>query len=952
MQYPTSVTHPGELNALSVYYQNVRGINTKVNEIYNNSAACNNDVIVFTETWLSDSVLNSEIFSINFVAFRCDRRFDLVGATRGGGVVLALRRNLSVVRVDTSMFDYLIYVDMVGVKVIINEIIFYIFAIYIPPNATVQMYESLFETFLSLPYFLSNKVLLIGDFNIPDFICHLNASASTGKINLINNFMNFANLDQINSIKNAYGRLLDLALTNNLNGFTERAIDVLTAEDNHHPAIVLSLEIRLASKNNRQKNNLNFYNFKRTNLVNLYQNLSYINWNTITECTDVNTACERFYEIIYNTLDIHVPKTQKRNKTYPPWFTGQIIQNIKLKYKWWKKYKKTNNPLDLETFKNMRRDTKNDIKDSYKIYCSRIENGIKSDPKKFWRFINDKKSNHTLPTTMSYDDTVIQEPQIIADSFASFFQSSYVASSQKGNNDNDLYPSQSPVDINKIPEQVVTTALKQLKPKATVGADRIPAFVLKDCAIVFACPLTFLFNLSLQTSTFPDLWKTSRITPVFKKGDSSNILNYRPISIINNFSKVFEIILHEYLYNSISIHISARQHGFMKGRSTVSNLFYLTQDLAESLDAGEQTDVIYTDCSKAFDRLDHGILLDKLTTFGLSQKLLLFFMSYLTNRVQFVQCHGHNSKEFIATSGVPQGSHLGPLLFIIFLNDLVSILDVDVLIYADDVKLYLRIGDDRDCRRLQDNFERMNEWCERNKLLLNVSKCSIVTFTRRVQPIMYDYSINGEMLKRCDSVCDLGVVLDSKLSFRDHISKIGGECFKLLGFIIRNAGDFTSCDTLKLLFNSFVRSRLEYSSVIWCPFYQTHIDSLEKIQRRFLKYTSFKLDGFYPEIGYPHDNLLTRFSMESLETRRTRSQIVFLHNILSGRIDAGNALQLLHFQVPRPTSRNHRTFALPTPRTNALKFSPLHQICDKYNKIQDQLDIHTCTVASIKRLVL
>lgn len=939
----------GTLN-LSVYYQNVRGVSTKINEIFNAVASCNYDVIAFTETWMNSSIVESELFPPNFLPFRSDRKFEALEVSKGGGVCLAFRGDMSVVKLDTSLFDVLVSVDIVGVKLLFNNINIYFFALYIPPKATVETYESLYELFSSLPYIINNKVFIIGDFNISEFSNSLgNVQAASGRALSMNHFMNFLNIKQINFIKNTQDRLLDLALTN-IDGQTERAVDILTAEDDYHPALVINLCISFESKNNRQKNNLVFYNFKKANLVNLYLNFLNINWNFLDECNDVNTACEKFYKIIYEVLDIHVPKTKKRTRIYPPWFSSQIIKDIKKKYKCWKNFKKTKKPTELQKFKDLRKQIKTDLENSFKLYCLNIESDIKNDPKKFWRFINDKKNSHTLPNTMFYNSKISDSPSSITNDFSSFFESSFVRSSQKSTAETDLFPTQCPLDLRKFTEQEVFNILKKLKPKSIVGPDKIPSFLIKDCAMIFSRPLMILFNLSIGTSTFPEQWKISRIIPVFKKGDKSCITNYRPISIINNFSKVFEMILHEYLYSIFSRYISPHQHGFMKGRSTVSNLFCLTQELAEIIDTGEQIDVIYTDCSKAFDKLDHGILLNKISVLGSSNTLLSFFESYLTNRKQFVQCHGTNSREFVATSGVPQGSHLGPLFFNIFLNDLVHILDVKYLLYADDVKIYLRINSQDDCTSLQANLVKMNEWCKKNKLLLNISKCCVVSFTKRLKPIHFNYNIDDQSLARKDSMRDLGVLFDSKLSFREHINQLTSNCFRLLGFIFRNTGDFSKEHTFKILFNSLVRSRLEYSATVWSPFYQLHIESLEKIQRRFLKYLSFKLDGSYPEIGYPTENLLSRFSMESLEARRTKSQVIFLRNLLYGNIDCTEILQELRFQVPRPTSRSFNTFALRTPRTNVLKFSPLFQACEKYHQVQNLLDIFECSVASIKRL--
>jgi Reverse transcriptase (RNA-dependent DNA polymerase). len=272
----------------------------------------------------------------------------------------------------------------------------------------------------------------------------------------------------------------------------------------------------------------------------------------------------------------------------------------------------------------------------------------------------------------------------------------------------------------------------------------------------------------------------------------------------------------------------------MEGRSTVTNLVCITQFISEAIDRGSQVDVVYTDFSKAFDRLDHGLLMDKLSAFGLSSDFLELMKSYFTGRTQFVQISGVKSTEFAQTSGVPQGSILGPLLFTLFINDITSQLNVRYLLYADDIKIFSQIDNVFDAINLQRNLDFINSWCIANRLPLNSTKCNVMTFSRRCDQIQYEYSLNGFALQRPDLVKDLGVYFDPKLSFVKHIEIVVMNAYKSLGFIVRNMCNFMKIDTFCLLFNTFVRSKLEYASVVWTPIYATHIISIEKIQRRIL----------------------------------------------------------------------------------------------------------------------
>lgn len=402
-----------------------------------------------------------------------------------------------------------------------------------------------------------------------------------------------------------------------------------------------------------------------------------------------------------------------------------------------------------------------------------------------------------------------------------------------------------------------------------------------------------------------------------------------------------------YLYHNSSKYISVHQHGFIKARSTTTNLVCFSQFVAEALDGHLQADVIYTDFSKAFDKLDHNILLNKLNRFGISDALIDLFKSYLHNRVQYVAYNGFKSSAYNATSGVPQGSVLGPLFFILFINDITDVIDVNILLYADDLKLYTTIHSSIDCIRLQNNLDVLNNWCRSNGLPLNIAKCNVLSFTLKSVPIIYDYGLEGVSLSRPDTFNDLGVTFDSKLSFIPHIHKMCLNASKTYGFISRNNRDFCY-NTLKLLFYSFIRSRLEYAAVVWTPYYMRHTNYIENVQRKFLKLLSFKLDGVFPSRGVCHSDLLEKHDISSLQTRRDLHALVFLFKIVNNLLDSAEILGSLNFVVPRVSARTSHTFYLPTARTNIKKRSPLYNMCVLYNSRCINFDLFGGSITALK----
>lgn len=933
---------------ICAYYQNVRGLNTKTHDFWNNIVSSDYPVICCTETWLQPSILTSEIICDSYSAIRADRRISELNCKRGGGVLLAVHNKYAMTEIDLKYIRRDIpAVDIVGATLKINSFSFVILVLYIPPNVNIAVYNQLFELLETSDDISNADVYIIGDFNIPEYNYQTDYIHSDKVLSLAA-FCNFFGLSQQNKVPNNNGRFLDLLLCNRTCGVA-KAHDVLLPEDSHHPALCFDISIVTNKENTIPLNSKATYDFRKANFFLLYQQLSLVDWSFLDICTDCDEACNQFYILLNNIFDMCVPKKISRPSKYPPWFSRDIILDIKTKAKSWREYKRTSDIDAYNHFKYLRSKIKKDISISYKQFLNNIQNDISHDTKKFWSYVKGKKGGSSLPDTLTYENTDFQQPSEIANAFALFFESGFSVSNKSipdGNDDN----INNTFSLEYISEKDVFNVLKKFKPKFTAGPDNIPAFIIRDCAMVFAYPLMKIFNLSLQSNTFPDNWKIARVCPVLKKGDRKNITNYRPITILCNFSKAFEMILHETIYINTLRQISDYQHGFIRGRSTTTNLFCITQYISEILDSGSQVDVIYTDFSKAFDRLDHGILLCKLMRFGLSIKLLNLIESYLHNRRQYVEYRGFRSREFSATSGVPQGSILGPLLFVIFINDIIDVIDVNCLLYADDMKIYCNINSIADSSNLQKNLNSVHNWCIANNLPLNVQKCNIVSFSKKKEPMLYNYTLDNVSLNRVTEFKDLGITFDTKLSFKQHIDDIVLACYRSLGFVIRNSCKFNDINILFLLFNSFVLPKLEYASVVWNPGYQVHVHSIENIQRKFLKYVSFRLDGVYPPIGIPHQELLSRYNVLSLNDRRVMHSLIFLFKIVHNKLDCPTILDQLHFNIPTVATRHSNTFYLPTPRTNLLLFSPLFNMCSNYHRIQDTCDIFFCNISSIKKL--
>ena len=819
---------------------------------------------------------------------------------------------------------------------------------YIPPSIAKAYYEQFIEA-LSLQNCIQGKnVLILGDFNAPN----IDFNQNDFKCILLRKFSSLLGLRQLNAVRNISGRTLDLVFSNIECGIMEDEL-AISRVDNYHPPLRVTVVGRIEQKKQFGvcRDESRSFNFRKANFPQLYSKILNTDWSSIYNCSNIDEACEKFYNVLHNIFKETVPYKMSRNRRYPTWYTREIIDLIKEKEKAYKKYRTHGTDHFHDIFKNIRRTLKNLIDTAFKNYIKITEENISRDSSEFWSFIQAKKGFSRVPGVLRDGSTEYSKPQDIVNAFSDFFEGVFIDSKSDSMHECDITSNQT-INIQKIKESDIIGASKKLKNKPTAGTDQVPSFVVKDCIGAFVAPLCFLFNLSISSGIFPTCWKTARVTPIFKKGDRCDLHDYRPISILCNFSKLFEICIYNQIYSQIKSLISPDQHGFMEKRSCVTNLGCLSEFICSILDNQGQIDVIYTDFQKAFDQIDLYILLRKLDGLGFSSKLLKLLESYLLERRQFVEIEGFRSYEYIVRSGVPQGSNLGPLLFLLFINDLAVLLTCLKLLFADDLKIYCEISTISDCQRLQSELDLVSSWCDNNRLNLNISKCFVVSYSRKKSIINFKYEIKSQELIRCDKIKDLGVMFDESFNFNEHLQKTTLSASKSLGFILRNGRAFENLSTLGVLFDSFVRSKLEYAAIIWHPIYQVGVDLLESVQRRFVKYLAFRQDGTYPARGTPQSLLLGRFSLISLDDRRKMMAICFLYKLINNKIDCISLLNQLTFCVPRQNSRHPSTFYCERPNNNILTRSPLYFMCNLFNNIGNDIDLFSDSLESIKKKCL
>lgn len=930
---------------LNIFYHNCGGIRSKLNKLYVDAKSCHFNVLVFTETWLNDTFNNEEILDSNWTVFRNDRDYSSTGLSRGGGVLIASHNSLSSELIDTpthKLFDLRIIRVSSG-----NNLCMYIGVIYIPPGSSESTYNELCETLSSFNSTLKeeDKVVIFGDFNRPNisfvtdendnYLLPVNLSNAID-FTLLSTFYG-SDMQQVSSVQNQNGRWLDLIFTNS---YDEVKVSPCIEAENlftntvHHTALVVVFSVNDITFTQSYNNSIT-YDYLNADYESIKCYLDTLNWNYVLYNLDLDSAVSRFYQHIFTAIESYVPKIKKKNKLSEPWLDKNLrfLRNQRNKiYKLLKNTNNVSNDLKLR-YDELSKEFSIKSEEAYKLYTNLIGEKIVQDPRKFFDFVNMKRKSRGYPSSMFKGNVNSSNPHEISNLYADHFQEVFCQPSNQLEVSSPI--STNMVDSLNLTQEEISNAIKDLDLLKGPGPDLIPTSFLVRCSDQLLLPLYIIFNESLSCGTFPSYWKTSHLTPIYKNGDKRSIENYRGIAILSAIPKLFEKIICDKLTRVINPLLNEQQHGFRKGRSTTTNLMVMVSDVLVKMEKGHQIDAVYTDFSKAFDRVDHSILVYKLEKFGIKGSILSWLKSYLGGRSQYVKFQGTLSKKIVVSSGVPQGSHLGPLLFNIFISDLSEVLnDIPHLMYADDLKMYYAIESETDFNFLQSKLLCLEQWCIQNQLHLNVSKCNVISFSRKNQVTTHSYHLNSTELKRVNHIVDLGVVLDCKMRFNLHYDKILSRASKQLGFIKRRANEFKNIWVTTSLYCALVRPILEYACIIWSPSFGSHSERIESIQRQFLLYA---LRDMYNPREYcnlpPYEYRLSLLNLMPLSSRRSVLGSCFTFDVINGAIDSEFISSLISFNNPIRRSRHTRLLTEYQHHTTYANNEPINRCCREFNNI-------------------
>jgi len=617
------------------------------------------------------------------------------------------------------------------------------------------------------------------------------------------------------------------------------------------------------------------FDYARADVTGLKLELQAIDWQHCFRDSSVEDNWGTFKRKLQELEMKYVPvKSICVGKTKPMWMSFKAMKAVRHRHKVYRKYKDHSHPA----CRRADRQASTAVRNSRRHFEHMLSLNIKEDKKSFYSYARSKTKTKVQAGPL-WDDhgQEVSHPGAMADIFNNQFLSVFTAE-----------------DITNIPQPAnifgkldsdrllnveftvedVKARLASLREDKSPGADDLSPRLLKRISDEIAYPVTILFNQSMSEGAVPYDWKIANVTPIFKKGSRRQPENYRPVSLTSQLSKVMESVVRDIITGHLDRHhlIKDSQHGFRHGRSCTTNLLEFLDKVTEATNEKESVDVIFLDFAKAFDKVPHKRLLTKLEAHGLGGKILRWIEAWLAGRMQRVCLDGYSSAWVYVLSGVPQGSVLGPLLFLIFINDLEYAILSLILKFADDTKVFGRVSNSAQRQLLQDDLEKLCAWADSWQMDFNVDKCKVMHIGSRNK--QFSYMMKGHQLDVVTTEKDLGVFISSNLKVAEHCYDAYSKANKMLGLVQRTIRH-RNPDLMVRLYKSLVRPHLEYSSPVWNPHYRKDKLLLERVQHRFTRL-------FEDLKNLPYFDRLNKLKLWSLEERRNRADLIELFKMVRG----------------------------------------------------------------------
>lgn len=761
--------------------------------------------------------MDNEIFPVGFTVYRNDR------SSRGGGVLVAVKDKIPSHRIPTPPSLEVIAVEL-GYPCNVT-----LCTVYVPPSSSSE-YHNILHDFMAFLCSKDRQLVFIGDFNYPD-ICWPTLTASSESSNLFCDLVFRYNLtQQVECPTHNRGNTLDLIIAKDEVVSNIVVHSEANSLQSDHYSLTFSVSVCKELECGRKSKLV--FDYQKADWVGLCDYLLDSDLESCYEFDDVELIWATIKLTIIPAMDIFIPKVWLKKHEHPHWFTPglrHLANTVGTLRRKCDKKSTTTMQAKLSKVEVLYNDAAKHVKAEYE---RSLINKLAKNGSGLYKYIGFLRKGGSIPPIMSFETELASNDQEKATLFNTYFHSVFTTSSFKLPPD-DLMPTA----VRECADLLITEqVLASLDPSKAMGLDGLGPRLLKFCALALYKPLHHLFVTSLQKHVIPKEWKLHSISPIYKAGDRHLIKNYRPISLLSTTSKVLERLVYNKCYDFLESSLSHAQFGFRKSHSTVQQLLLFYQHVFEPGNTSSQCDVIFLDFAKAFDSVPHQELLFKLRKLGVTGDIWLWLEEYLSERMQCV-CIGYSRSQLLpVVSGVPQGSILGPLLFLSYINDLPEVIAHSFfLMFADDAKCMKIITGKEDAVLLQEDLDSLCEWSVEWKLKFKESKCALMKLCR-YEVHSSEYNMNSSKISIETMHRDLGVVISADKTWNGHIDHIVARAYKVLGVLRRAFSNTESAEVKRTLYLTLVRSQLIYCSQIWRPHLITDIKKLEQVQRRATKF--------------------------------------------------------------------------------------------------------------------
>jgi hypothetical protein len=821
------------------------------------------DFVAITETWLTYEV-PSDLFRFNaYTVYRRDREDN-----PHGGVMLLVRENLasepiprnSTIEILWVLVDFGTHRSVLGVYYRAN--VSHVHELDVLREELAYIFE----------HYPATSVVLVGDFNMPDIDWNQGVAPRIYKQDEYIDLFSEFNLAQVVDKPTRKEKILDLVLVSEPSSILKVETHAPLGKSDHDV-----VECVIAGVGKPARDNMGQYRYcwSRAKWTEISQALKSINWWNIFLEEDLSSAdrlWNKFKVEIYRLADLYVPKISQA--------TGNKVGRL--------------SKVALNAIRTKRRAHRQNDKHAYQAAVRNVgailtrekirqERSLATKPSlgKFYKFINSKlKYSQSVCSLRLQDGTVTTNEQEISEEFNNYFKSVFSPAP-------DQYPQyhslgQNPtMDDFIITREDVENAISECPDKYSSGCDGIPNIFYKKCVNEISFPLQVIFTQTLISGSYPKEWRVSRVSPIYKKGSKLNVENYRPVSLTIVACRILERIIRNHILAFVLSNqiVSSVQHGFLPKRSTTTNLLKFLDLVTSKMDAAVPVNAIYLDIAKAFDTIPHDKLLSKLNSLGINEKIYGWVKNFLSNRAQYVAVGGARSKEVHVTSGVPQGSVLGPLLFLVYFEAANLTGPTGLLKFADDSKLF-----GSNAQELQRDVEIFVRSIHELGMRIAVNKCCSVTYScSGTAPDAF--TIDGQIVTSKNGEKDIGVYIDRQLKFSEHCQQITSKA-NSLNFRIFKSFVTRDPQILFSIFKTYVRPILEHNSTVWSPYLKEDIRRVEGPQRRFTK----RLNGYQTQFTYLQR--LQALGEETLLVRRIKADLVLVYKIIHGLVEGlGHMIQ-------------------------------------------------------------